>query len=277
MRRRQSREVRSQNFEEIIDNLPDDDDATPHENSTRHISCRMIPPQHLAQQMTVLDSDAFNAIHEKELVDGAWLKEEKNSLSPNIIALVKRFNWVSYWVIEELLAADGQRDRYQKLEYFIKLAKKLHQYNNVHGLIAVVSALQSAPIYRLHRTWALLKEKYSDQLERLEEFISIDDHYKNVRDHLSTTKTPCVPYIGLYLTDLMHLVEKRKRSSNKKKVEEEIVSCTCICDVCMDVCVCVWKFMWMCMCVCVWMFMWMCIFFVLSFTHTHAMNPFLKQ
>eukprot|EP00055_Hartaetosiga_balthica_P014030 m.74977 g.74977 ORF g.74977 m.74977 type:complete len:766 (-) comp8465_c7_seq1:135-2432(-) len=222
MLRRQSREIRSQNFEEIIEDLPEDLSLANDAFGNDSISCLLIPADQLAQQMTLLDCDAFKSIQKHELKDGAWLKDEKETLAPHIVLLRKRFNKVSFWVIQELLNADGQKNRFEKLEHFVKLAKKLHQYNNIHGLLAVVSGLQSAPVYRLQKTWALLKDKYSEQLDRLEEFLSVDENYKNIREHLETTKTPCIPYIGLYLTDFMHLSEKRKRTTDREKVDSEI-------------------------------------------------------
>eukprot|EP00049_Salpingoeca_infusionum_P011554 m.201724 g.201724 ORF g.201724 m.201724 type:complete len:795 (-) comp14968_c0_seq1:327-2711(-) len=173
--------------------------------ATPDLNMLLIPPSELAQQITLLDLDSFQSISLREFEKTAWLKPDKASMAPGIVRMTKRFNMTSKWVISELLNAHNRSDRVQKLLHFIKIAKKLHEYNNLHGLLAVLSGLQSASIYRLHNTWRNLKEKYADKLDRLEEFVSGDENYKQMREHLTGSKLPCIPYLGLYLTDLIHL------------------------------------------------------------------------
>jgi hypothetical protein len=60
---------------------------------------------------------------------------------------------MSHWVKMEVLYAPTQEIRINRLSQFIRVAKKLYDYNNLHSLLAILSGLQSAPIYRLKRTW----------------------------------------------------------------------------------------------------------------------------
>ncbi|KAK7825286.1 hypothetical protein U0070_009775 [Myodes glareolus] len=63
--------------------------------------------------------------------------------------------------------------------------------------MAVVSGLQSAPIFRLTKTWALLSRKDKTTFEKLEYVMSKEDNYKRLRDYISSLKmTPCIPYLG---------------------------------------------------------------------------------
>lgn len=39
--------------------------------------------------------------------------------------------------------------------------QKLYELNNLHALMAVVSGLQSAPIFRLTKTWAVSEQQDS--------------------------------------------------------------------------------------------------------------------
>ena len=81
--------------------------------------------------------------------------------------------------------------------------------------MAVVMALQSAPIYRLEKTWTVRKYEHDRSVvnkecfvlqalskrdrttfNHLKDFVSADDNWKQLRKHFSMNKLPCIPYLG---------------------------------------------------------------------------------
>ncbi|KAM9063500.1 ras-specific guanine nucleotide-releasing factor RalGPS1 isoform 7-T11 [Sarcophilus harrisii] len=141
-----------------------------------------------------------------ELASCGWSKKEKHSLAPNIVAFTRRFNQVSFWVVREILTAQTLKIRAEILSHFVKIAKKLLELNNLHSLMSVVSALQSAPIFRLTKTWALLNRKDKTTFEKLDYLMSKEDNYKRTREYIRSLKmVPSIPYLGIYLLDLIYI------------------------------------------------------------------------
>ncbi|XP_026890944.2 ras-specific guanine nucleotide-releasing factor RalGPS1 isoform X3 [Panthera pardus] len=160
----------------------------------------------LKSQITLMDIPVFKAIQPEELASCGWSKKEKHSLAPNVVAFTRRFNQVSFWVVREILTAQTLKIRAEILSHFVKIAKKLLELNNLHSLMSVVSALQSAPIFRLTKTWALLNRKDKTTFEKLDYLMSKEDNYKRTREYIRSLKmVPSIPYLGIYLLDLIYI------------------------------------------------------------------------
>ena len=179
------------------------------------------PADHVAKQITLLDFAAFKKIQEPELRGCAWTKKDKFAAAPNVVDFTRRFNHLSFWVTREVLHAGTLNERALLLGYFVKLAKQLKEHNNLHGALAVVSALRSAPIHRLTKTWQRIKTKRSDQYLSIRNFLSEQDNYNLLRDHVKLAKLPCIPYLGIYLTDLVHLHTAAGDDKSVKQAETE--------------------------------------------------------
>lgn len=165
-----------------------------------------VTPEEFASQITLMDIPVFKAIQPEELASCGWSKKEKHSLAPNVVAFTRRFNQVSFWVVREILTAQTLKIRAEILSHFVKIAKKLLELNNLHSLMSVVSALQSAPIFRLTKTWALLNRKDKTTFEKLDYLMSKEDNYKRTRDYIRSLKmVPSIPYLGIYLLDLIYI------------------------------------------------------------------------
>uniref|UniRef100_A0A8C1Q7G0 Ral GEF with PH domain and SH3 binding motif 1 n=1 Tax=Cyprinus carpio TaxID=7962 RepID=A0A8C1Q7G0_CYPCA len=165
-----------------------------------------VTPEEFASQITLMDAPVFKAIQPEELVTCGWNKKEKHSLAPNVVAITRRFNQVSFWLVREILTAQTLKIRAEILSHFIKIAKKLLELNNLHSMVSVVSALQSAPIFRLSKTWALISRKDKATFEKLDYLTSKEENYSRMREYIRSLKmVPCIPYLGIYLLDMIYI------------------------------------------------------------------------
>ncbi|XP_054917927.1 ras-specific guanine nucleotide-releasing factor RalGPS1-like isoform X2 [Dermacentor andersoni] len=162
----------------------------------------------LANQLTLLDVQVFLKVHPQELAGCGWNRREKVQLAPNVVALTGRFNHVSLWVVQSVLCERSVGRRAELLGYFVRLAQQLQQLGNLHGACAIVSALQSAPLFRLTKTWAQVGRRERQLLQRLASLFSEEDNFGSQRSRLRSALargSPFVPHLGPYLRDLLHM------------------------------------------------------------------------
>ena len=88
------------------------------------------------------------------------------------------------------------------IKKFIKLADTLRDQQNFDGCMAVVAGLQNASIYRLRKAWDKVDSKATAAYEDILTLCSNSRNYARLRDCIHSLNPPCVPYLGMYLTDL---------------------------------------------------------------------------
>ncbi|XP_063425062.1 rap guanine nucleotide exchange factor 1-like isoform X5 [Mytilus trossulus] len=149
----------------------------------------------IAEQMTLIDAELFHKIEIPEVL--LWAKEQSEEQSPNLTTFTEHFNKMSYWVRTRILTQEEAKDREKYFMKFIKVMRHLRKLNNFNSYLAILSAVDSAPIRRL--------EWQRPNLEVLKEFCQLIDSsgsFRAYRHALAETEPPCIPYIGLILQDL---------------------------------------------------------------------------
>lgn len=100
----------------------------------------------IAEQMTLLDSELFQKIEIPEVL--LWAQEQCEEKSPNLTRFTEHFNKMSYWARSQILKQEDGKEREKYVIKFIKIMKHLRKINNYNSYLALLSALDSAPIRR---------------------------------------------------------------------------------------------------------------------------------
>uniref|UniRef100_A0A0P4WDL6 CRK SH3-binding GNRP n=2 Tax=Scylla TaxID=6760 RepID=A0A0P4WDL6_SCYOL len=151
--------------------------------------------QDIAEQMTLLDAELFLTMEIPEVL--LWAREQNEERAPNLNKFTEHFNKMSYWARTRILEQVDAKDREKYVLKFTKIMKHLRKFNNFNSYLALLSALDSAPIRRLE--W---QKNITDGLKEYCLLIDSSSSFRAYRQALSESSPPCIPYIGLILQDL---------------------------------------------------------------------------
>ncbi|XP_012242951.1 guanine nucleotide-releasing factor 2 isoform X5 [Bombus impatiens] len=166
--------------------------------TTKQASLLDFKSEQIAEQMTLLDADLFMKIEIPEVL--IWAQEQNEERSPNLTRFTEHFNKMSYWARSRILEhrlENEAKDREKYVVKFIKIMKHLRKINNFNSYLALLSALDSAPIRRLE--W---QKHITEGLKEYCALIDSSSSFRAYRQALAETQPPCIPYIGLVLQDL---------------------------------------------------------------------------
>ncbi|XP_038845679.1 ras-specific guanine nucleotide-releasing factor 2-like isoform X2 [Salvelinus namaycush] len=161
----------------------------------------------LAEQITLLDHIVFRSIPYEEFLGQGWMKLDKLERTPYIMKTSQHFNDMSNLVASQIIAHTDVGSRANSIEKWLAVAGICRCLNNYNGVLEITSALNRSAIYRLKKTWAKVCKQTKSLMGRLQKTVSSEGRFKNLRETLKNCNPPCVPYLGMYLTDLAFIEE----------------------------------------------------------------------
>ncbi|DAA73120.1 TPA_exp: Uncharacterized protein A8136_5045 [Trichophyton benhamiae CBS 112371] len=164
-----------------------------------------IDPTEFARQLTIIESRLYAKIKPTECLNKTWQKKAgpgEAEPAPNVKALILHSNQLTNWVAEMILTQSDVRRRVVVIKHFVSVADKCRQLNNYSTLTSIISALGTAPIHRLARTWAQVSQKTAGTLEMIRKLMASTKNFGEYRETLHLANPPCIPFFGVYLTDL---------------------------------------------------------------------------
>lgn len=180
----------------------------------------------IAEHFTLIEKDMLQEIDWKELIELQWNKEltpvnswleiivNENYYSKNkgVNLVIARFNLMVNWIISEILLTKGEEERISLISRYIHIAYHSMNMQNFATLMQVILALTSEKVTKLKSTWKNLPPGDILTLKNLEELASPLKNFINIRlctNNFQPSKG-CVPFVGLYLSDLIFNAERPK-------------------------------------------------------------------
>ncbi|KAA1469900.1 ras GEF [Dentipellis sp. KUC8613] len=153
----------------------------------------------LARQMTIMECNLFCAIQPEEVLESG---QEGAKSAANVRAVSTLSTVITGWVAESILNESDTKKRTALCKFFIKVADRCSQLHNYSTSRAILAALDSSTISRLHQTWMGVPQKQKLQLDAIRKLADHARNYHEYRSRLRNTAPPAVPFLGLYLTDV---------------------------------------------------------------------------
>ncbi len=149
----------------------------------------------IATHLTGMEYEIFKKIQPKELLNKAWSSPKLKHRSPNLLAMIDRFNTISHWVAFTILSQKAYADRVRAFEMFIRIAGVCFEINSFNTAMALISGFENAAVHRLNFTKEGLGAREAQQLEYLSHILSSAKSYKEYRDHMHNVNPPLMPYM----------------------------------------------------------------------------------
>lgn len=179
-------------------------------------------PTDIAQQLCLYEHRLYSIIRPRECL--RWASVRKGETVANLNLFCATHDKLAAWVKHSVLLNDGPGKRADTIDFWIKVAEvrisrsgrvyhltfrefcslqKCRLLNNFSSTSAITAALSSAELTRLHLTWAHVGR--GSQLASLVRLNEPSANFSAYRSLLQTVSGPCVPFIGIFLTDIVHI------------------------------------------------------------------------
>eukprot|EP00009_Paramoeba_aestuarina_P001381 CAMPEP_0201513038 /NCGR_PEP_ID=MMETSP0161_2-20130828/5174_1 /ASSEMBLY_ACC=CAM_ASM_000251 /TAXON_ID=180227 /ORGANISM="Neoparamoeba aestuarina, Strain SoJaBio B1-5/56/2" /LENGTH=237 /DNA_ID=CAMNT_0047909103 /DNA_START=286 /DNA_END=999 /DNA_ORIENTATION=+ len=160
----------------------------------------------IAQQMTIRDSALYCSIQPWEVVTPVK-KDEREGRGGSLVELVNYFNRVVLLVSQCILSFEKLEQRSKVMSLWVRVATHCLEINNYNGAMEVFAGLNQLAVFRLKHTIAAMSDEDKKRMQKLDELLAPHAGYIKLKTAVSTSAPPCVPYMGLYISDMTYILD----------------------------------------------------------------------
>lgn len=159
---------------------------------------------YLCHDIKAIYSIYFMSLSPSELIQQAWVKDNKKEIAPNVFKMTDLFNKLSKMVAYDVIYSSNIKMRVKRICFYLDVATSLiydDAFPDYNGAHAILSGLNVNPVIRLKETWIAVDDQtgYKQKREDLERIFSPSKNFKTLRE-LQTR--PSIPFLGLITRDL---------------------------------------------------------------------------
>ncbi|CAK9250675.1 unnamed protein product, partial [Sphagnum jensenii] len=125
----------------------------------------------------------------------------------HILLMTRHFNDISRLVASEIMRVPEIPKRVAIIEKWAAVADICRCFHNFNGVLQICAAFTNSSVFRLKRTWEKVCKTTKQTIDKLQALVSTDGRFRNMREALHRCDPPCIPYLGMYLTDLSFIEE----------------------------------------------------------------------
>lgn len=180
----------------------------------------------LAQQLTLIETEALSEIHFRELLEIKWSHdaafscrswprflqklskvEEDDSVSHGIEICAARSSIMTSWAISQVVLTTNLEERAKTVQKLVHIANECRKLGNYATLFQLTVALTNPVLAELHQTWAQVPAADIALLRDLEVLIQPANNFRRLRDEMESVlgKRACIPLVAIYAKDLSAL------------------------------------------------------------------------
>eukprot|EP01080_Neovahlkampfia_damariscottae_P011836 gene11836-5166_t len=157
-------------------------------------------PKEIAEQLTIFTHYYFQKLKPYDFLNLNWTKQDTRA--ENLKYFIQRANIISGWVSTLILEERNIDDRINMLSKFILIAEEARKLQNFNLTMEILSSFNSSSVFRLKKTFAGLSKEQHELFLKLNQICDSKNGFRYIRNEIKNSVPPCIPFIGIYLTDL---------------------------------------------------------------------------